>query len=177
METKLPLWKKHTGNGNAKHYFCRHKHYEHFCKVSASSSLWLLRRWFFFFFFLIFWLGWQPIQFSCLNKFKWFLEDYSRNISLKHLSKQLQWNSKKTYFNFSHYKSMQTLSCHSDKCTWAIATKNKLLVEAYIMNISWKFQFHSLMASERIFEDHLANLMFLLLWQPIQISNLDKIHM
>ena len=29
----------------------------------------------------------------------------------------------KTYFHISHYKSMETLSCHSDKCTWANAIK------------------------------------------------------
>ena len=40
-------------NGNKKHNFCRDNCYEHFCKVSAPSSLWLLSICddFFFFFF------------------------------------------------------------------------------------------------------------------------------
>ena len=48
----------------------------------------------------------------------------------------------KTYFHISHYKSMETLSCHSDKCTLANAIKNILFVEAHIMNISVNFQLH-----------------------------------
>ena len=48
----------------------------------------------------------------------------------------------KTYFHISHYKSMETLSCHSDKCTLANAIKNILFEEAHIMNISVKFQLH-----------------------------------
>ena len=49
----------------------------------------------------------------------------------------------KTYFHFSHYKSMETLSCHSNISVWATAIKNKPFVEANVMNISAKFQLHS----------------------------------
>ena len=48
----------------------------------------------------------------------------------------------KTYFHFSHYKSMETLSCHSNESTWATATKT-IFVEANVMNISAKFQLHA----------------------------------
>ena len=48
----------------------------------------------------------------------------------------------KTYFHFSHYKSMETSSCHSNKSTYAMAIKNKLFVKANVMNISAKFQLH-----------------------------------
>ena len=49
----------------------------------------------------------------------------------------------KTYFHFSHYKSMETLSCHSDEITWAMAIKNIIFVEAnVVMNISAMFQLH-----------------------------------
>ena len=83
----------------------------------------------------------NPIQqlesnFLCLE------EDYSRNISLKLLSKYFQSDGKKTYFHFSHYKSMETLNYHSNKSTWAMATKNTILVEANVMKVSWKFQLH-----------------------------------
>ena len=45
------------------------------------------------------------------------------------------------------------------------------------MNISAKFQLHSIMAyEEMIFENLFAYLAFLLPWQPIEFSSLDKIH-
>ena len=31
----------------------------------------------------------------------------------------------KTYFHFSRYKSMETLSCHKNESTWATAIKKK----------------------------------------------------
>ena len=42
----------------------------------------------------------------------------------------------KTYFHFSHYKSVETLSCHSNESTW-----DKYI--ANVMNISAKFQLHA----------------------------------
>ena len=47
------------------------------------------------------------------------------------------------HFHFSRYKLMETLSCHSDESTGAMAIKNILFVEANVMNISAKFQLHS----------------------------------
>ena len=49
----------------------------------------------------------------------------------------------KTYFHFSHYKPMETLSCHINKSTWATAIKNINFVEANVMNIFAKFQLHA----------------------------------
>ena len=48
-------------------------------------------------------------------------------------------------FHFSHhmYKYMETLSCHSNKSTWATTIKNIIYVEANAMNIYAKFQLHS----------------------------------
>ena len=37
---------------------------------------------------------------------------------------------------------METLSCPSKESTWATAIKNKIFVEANVMNISEKFQLH-----------------------------------
>ena len=42
----------------------------------------------------------------------------------------------------SHYKSMETLSCHSNQSAWASAIKNNIFVEANVMNMSAKFQLH-----------------------------------
>ena len=44
----------------------------------------------------------------------------------------------KAYFHFSHYKSMENLSFHSNKSTLAMAIKNIVLV----MNISAKLPLH-----------------------------------
>ena len=85
----------------------------------------------------------------------------------------------KTYFHFSHYKSMEIICCHSDGSTRATAIKT-IFVEAIVMNISTKFQLHSLHGfwgeDFWIFFFFFANLAFWLLWQPIKFRDLDKIH-
>ena len=48
----------------------------------------------------------------------------------------------KAYFHFSHYKSMETLSWHSNENTRAAAIKNINYVEANIINSYAKFQLH-----------------------------------
>ena len=100
--------------------------------VSGSSLLWLLRRFlsfFLFFFFLIY-------PFSCHGnqtnsaawiKFICFIEDYSRNISIKLLSKYLQWDSNKCQFPLFHYKSMETISCHNNQSSYLNGTKTTII--------------------------------------------------
>ena len=86
-------------------------------------------------------LPWQPVNSAVWTKFICFVEDYS-NISVKHLSKYLLWDSNKCLFHFSHYKSMETLSCHSNESTRATGIKNTPYVEPNVMNIAAKFQLH-----------------------------------
>ena len=43
-------------------------------------------------------------------------------------------------FHFSHYKSMETLCCHSNESTWATIIKYIIYVEANVMNMYAKFQ-------------------------------------
>ena len=129
METLriLPWRRKHTcnGNGNAKHCFCRGKYYEHFCKLTASSSLCLLRRYVFLNYFYSF-----VLAFGCSgNKSNSVAKRhmFGRKLLMEHLFKMvvkisaMSW--KNTYFHFSHYKTMETLSCHCDKSTRAMAIK------------------------------------------------------
>ena len=66
---------------------------------------------------------------------------------------------------------METLSCRSNESTWATTIKNIIYVEANVMNIYAKFQ---LPESFEFFV--VENLAFRLPWQPIKISDLDKIH-
>ena len=59
------------------------------------------------------------------TKIIWLVEDYSRNISVKLMSKYLQWHSNKCQnFHLSHYKSMATISCHGNQSSHPIGTKN-----------------------------------------------------
>ena len=84
----------------------------------------------------------------------------------------------KTYFHFSHYMSMESLSCHSNESTWAMAIKNIIFVEANVMNISAKFQLHppyGFWGDD--FWIFFSNSSFWLPWQPIKFRGLDKIHM
>ena len=56
--------------------------------------------------------------------------------------------------------------------------KEQNCLEAYAMNISTRFIFIPLMASEEKISDYFfANLAFRLPWHPIKFSGLDKIHM
>ena len=77
------------------------------------------------------------------EEFVQLLYAWRRTTQQTFIKKFCQNTSSETYFPFSYYKSMETLSCHSDESTWATAIKNRLFVEANVMNISTKFQLHS----------------------------------
>ena len=47
-----------------------------------------------------------------LIKFIWLVEDYSRNISVQFCQNSCSNIEINAKFHFSHYKSMETLSCH-----------------------------------------------------------------
>ena len=91
---------------------------------------------------LAFRLPWQPIKFSGLDKIHMFgrglLKEHFWNIC-QNICKEIEI---KAYFHFSHYKSMETVNCHSDESTLATAIKYAIFVEANVMNISTKFQLH-----------------------------------
>ena len=67
---------------------------------------------------------------------------------------------------------METLSCHSNQSAWATVIKNNSFVEANVMNMYAKFQLHS--PYDFWGEDFFENLPFMLTWQPIKFSDLDK---
>ena len=76
----------------------------------------------------MFQLPWQPIEVSNLAKI------YIYNIYICNVGDFSR--RKKTYFHFSHYKPMETISCHSDESTSVMLIKNITFVEANFMNIS-----------------------------------------
>ena len=49
------------------------------------------------------------------TEFIWIVEDYSRNISVKKILIICSEVAKIATFHFSHYKSMETISCHSNQ--------------------------------------------------------------
>ena len=74
---------------------------------------------------------------------------------------------------------MEYLSCHSNESKTETLTRNVTFVEANVMNIYFlpSFSFTPLMDSEEMmFENVFANLAFLLPWQPVKFSVLDKIY-
>ena len=62
-----------------------------------------------------FWLPWQQSKSGLGSKIFCLVEDHSRNISIKVLSKYLRWRTINAIFVFSHYKSMATLSYHTNQ--------------------------------------------------------------
>ena len=74
-------------------------------------------------------------------------------------------------FHFSHYKSMETLSCHSNESTWAMTIKNTI----YVCKVSASFPLRLL--RRRFLKNFFENLPYMLPWQRIKFSDLDKIHM
>ena len=72
------------------------------------------------------------------------IEKKKKNIFVKTFIKNI--NSEiaiKVNFPLSHYKPMETLSCHRNESTQPTAIKNTIFVEANLTNISAKFQLYS----------------------------------
>ena len=102
-------------NAIKKHSFCRGTYYEHFCKISASSPLWLLRRWFFNIFSQIQHFGChgnqspEPIKFSSLEKKfiyilgRGLLKEHFCKTFIKYICSETTINAS---FHISHYMSM-----------------------------------------------------------------------
>ena len=126
---------------------------------------------------LAFQLPWQPIQISDLDK----IHMVGRGLLQKHFCKTFFQNicsntEINANFHFSIVSLWKLLSCHSNKSTCSTTIKNIFYVEANVMNMYAKFQLYRLTASEKIFEYLFKNLPFMLPWQLINFSDLDKIH-
>ena len=87
----------------------------------------------------------QPIKFTDLDK--------SRMKRKRLLNKQLHFCKKKNpnipnetekivNFLFSHYKSMEIISCHSNQSSYPTGIKNTTFVEANVLSMYAKFQLH-----------------------------------
>ena len=103
------------------------------------------------------------------------MEDYPINISVKKKSNISSDTADTVNFQFSHYKSMGTICCHSNQSFYPTGIKNTTFVEANVLSMYAKFQLHPLMVSEKkIFKHFNENLPFLTHRQPIKFTDLDK---
>ena len=84
----------------------------------------------------------QPIKFTDLDKSRM----KCRGLLNKHFCKKNQnipnETEKIVNFLFSHYKSMGTISCHSNQSSYPIGIKNTTFVEANVLSMYAKFQLH-----------------------------------
>ena len=82
---------------------------------------------------------WQPIKFSNLNRSN--LEQI--NISVKKNPNIPIETDKIVNFHFSHYSSMENISCHSNQSSNPTQIKTQFIyVEAYVIHMYAKYQLH-----------------------------------
>ena len=86
----------------------------------------------------------QPIKFTDLDK----SHMKCRGLLNKHFCKKKIANipnetEKIVNFLFSHYKSMGTISCHSNQSSYPTGIKNTTFVEANVLSMYAKFQLHT----------------------------------
>ena len=114
------------------------------CQVSASSSLRFLRRRILNIFrkFTLY-VARQPIKLSDLDKSrmkhgglfnKYFCK--KKNSTIPNDLAEI------VNFHFSHYKSMGTISCHSNHSSYPTGIKNTTYVEANVLSMYAKFWLH-----------------------------------
>ena len=82
------------------------------------------------------------------TKFIWIVEDYSRNISVKKYLNICSETAKIANFHFSHYKSMETISCHSNRVLIRLGQKTILFVPPAYRCYMWNMVRIGFMASE-----------------------------
>ena len=85
----------------------------------------------------------QPIKLSYLDKSRM----QHGGLLNKHICEKKKSNissetAETVNFQFSHYKSMETISCHSNQSSYPTAIKNTTFVEANVLSMNAKFQLH-----------------------------------
>ena len=84
------------------------------------------------------------------------VKEYCKNISKKICQNTCSKTAIKANFHFSHYKSMETLSCHNDQSTLATAIKT-LVFRGSCCVYFWKFfSFISHIAFEELLFDYFS---------------------
>ena len=70
------------------------------------------------------------------------MESYSINITVKIISNVPNDSAEIVNIDFSHYKSIETISCHSNQSSYPTGIKNITFVEGNVLNKCAKFQLH-----------------------------------
>ena len=70
------------------------------------------------------------------------MEDSSINISVEKKSSISSETAETVNFHFSHYKSMGTISCHSNHSSYPTGIKNITFVEGNVLSKYAKLQLH-----------------------------------
>ena len=105
------------------------------------------------------------------------MEDYSINIYVKksNIPNDL---AEIVNFHFSHYKSMETLSCHSNQSSYPTGIKNISFVEGNILSKYAKFRLHPpYHFCEQGFQTFLKKLTLFAAPTTNKYTDLDKRHM
>ena len=114
------------------------------CQFSASSSLQFLRRRILNILFenLPFMSPCQPIKLSNLDK-RCMQHGGLRNKHICGKKSNIYSETAETVnFQFSHYKSLGTISCHGNQSSYPNRMKNTTFVEANVLSMYVKFQLH-----------------------------------
>ena len=114
------------------------------CQVSASSTLRFLRRRILNIFSKPFMFPCQPIKSSDLDKSCMKHEGLLNKHFCKKKSNIPNDVAEIVNFHFSHYKSMETLSCHSNQSFYPTEIKNIIFVEGKVLSKNAKFRLHPL---------------------------------
>ena len=67
------------------------------------------------------------------------MKDYSINKSVEKNSNISSETAETVNFHFSHYKSMGTISCHSNQSSYPTGIKNTTYIEANVLSMYAKF--------------------------------------
>ena len=71
------------------------------------------------------------------------MEDYSINISVKKIQIfPMNDSAEIVNFHFSHYKSIEAISCHSNQSSYPSGIKTRTFVEGNVLSKYAKFQLH-----------------------------------
>ena len=87
----------------------------------------------------------QPIKLRESNKSLITVENYSINISVKikfYYPLYIDETVEISNFHFSHYKSIETISCHSNQSSHLPGIKNTTFIEGNVICKYAKFQLH-----------------------------------
>ena len=85
----------------------------------------------------------QPIKLSDLDKSRMKHGGLLNNYFCKKKNSNIPNNLAEIFnFHFSHYKSMGTISCHSNQSSYPTEIKNATYVEANVLSMYAKFRLH-----------------------------------